>query len=542
MGTASGAWPGAPGRVRGGPVTGRLGHRDREGEARAEADAAALGPDAPTLCLDQALADRESQPAADVARPVSGGGVLAEQLAELVRRDAPALVGDRDRHMQPLALGRDPDGSGFRSVARGVGEQVVEHLHQARPVGHDPGQVGRQVDADGVPPAAADERAAGLVHQRGDLGGLGRDRQRAGVDAPGVEQVADQAVHAVGLLVDDAEELRHLGRADDARGAEHRGGRALDRGQRRAQLVAHHAQELGPHALELSKRLQVLHGDHHRGERAVRAVRVVDRGGVDERRDAAPVGNRERNLLGPHRLGAAQRARERELVERDLAPVGAPAGDDLEQLLGGLAGAAQALDDASGLAVERDQVAGPGIEHHDADRRGLDQGLQAGAGALLGAVGARVGDRRRGLRGEQHQDLLILVGELRAAFLVDQVEIADMRAAMAHRRALEGLRWQTVGREAEAAHVVGHIRQAHRSRKVAEIFKEPRPVGPFHQRAVLLVGQARGDEVLGRARLVDGRDGAVARGGERAGALHHLVEHGLEVETRADAQARRTQR
>ena len=115
-------------------------------------------------------------------------------------------------------------------MARGVGEQVVEHLHQALPVGHDPGQVGRQVDADGVPPAAADERAARLIHQHGDIRRLGRDRQRAGVDAPGVEQVADQAVHAVGLLVDDAEELRHLGRADEARGAERRGGRALDRG------------------------------------------------------------------------------------------------------------------------------------------------------------------------------------------------------------------------------------------------------------------------------------------------------------------------
>ena len=208
----------------------------------------------------------------------------------------------------------------------------------------------------------------GLVHQRGDLGGLGRDRQRAGVDAPGVEQVADQAVDAVGRLVDDAEELRHLGRGDEARGAERRGGRALDRGQWRAQLVAHHAQELGPHALDLPQRRQVLQGDHHRGERVVRAVRVVDRGGVDERRDAAPVRDREHDLLGPHRLGAVQRPRQRQPVECDLAPVGAPAGDDPEQLLGGLAGAAQALDDACGLAVERDQAAGPRIEHDDADR------------------------------------------------------------------------------------------------------------------------------------------------------------------------------
>ena len=35
---------------------------------------------------------------------------------------------------------------------------------------------------------------------------------------------------------------------------------------------------------------------------------------------------------------------------------------------------------------------------------------------------------------------------------------------------------------------------------------------------------------------------AVARAGERAGAFHDLVEHGIEVEARADAQARRAQR
>ena len=123
--------------------------------------------------------------------------------------------------------------------------------------------------------------------------------------------------------------------------------------------MANHAQELGPHALDFLQRRQVLQGDHHRGERVVRAVRVADRGGVDERRDAAPVRDREHDLLGP---------RQRQPVERDLAPVGAPAGDDPEQLLGGLAGAAQVLHDACGLAVERDQGAGPRLEHHDADR------------------------------------------------------------------------------------------------------------------------------------------------------------------------------
>ena len=152
--------------------------------------------------------------------------------------------------------------------------------------------------------------------------------------------------------------------------------------------MADHAEELGALALELLKRGEVLHGDHHRRDRAVLGV---DRRGVDERGHAAPVGDRERNFLGAHRLGAAQRARERELVEGDLAPVGAPVGDDLKQLLSGLAGAAQTLDDAPGLTVERGQAAGADVEHDDADRRGLDQRLEVGPRPLLGAVGARIG-------------------------------------------------------------------------------------------------------------------------------------------------------
>ena len=115
--------------------------------------------------------------------------------------------------------------------------------------------------------------------------------------------------------------------------------------QRHAQLVADHAEKLGALALQLLERREVLHGDHHRGDGAVLGV---DRGGVDQRGHAAPVGDRERDLLGAHRLAAAQRARERELVEGDLAPVGAPVGDDLEQLLRRLAGSAQALDDPPG--------------------------------------------------------------------------------------------------------------------------------------------------------------------------------------------------
>ena len=112
---------------------------------------------------------------------------------------------------------------------------------------------------------------------------------------------------------------------------------------------------------------------------------------------------------------------------------------------------------------------------------------------------------------------------------------------MAHRHALEGLRGQTVGREAERADIGGHVGDAQRSRQVAEELEEPRPVGPFFHVPVLLRGEARGDEVLGDTGLVDGGDGAVARAGERPGALDHFDARSPRSRF-ANAQARRAER
>ena len=168
-----------------------------------------------------------------------------------------------------------------------VGQQIVQHLHDALPVGHHPGEVRRQVDENAVPGAAGEERRPRLVDQRAHLRGLGRDRERAGVDAPRIEQIPDEPAHAIRLLVDDAEELLRFRRTEASRGAEHRRRRALDRSKRGAKLVAHHAEELGPHPVELLDRRQVLQGDHHRFDLAVLGV---DRRRVDERRDATPVG------------------------------------------------------------------------------------------------------------------------------------------------------------------------------------------------------------------------------------------------------------
>ena len=152
------------------------GHREGEGEPGAPAGSGARRPDASAMGLDQPLADGEAE--TRPADPGPGlaarlGGVLAEQMRQALGRDAPPLVGDRDRDMQPVALGRDPDRRGLRRLPRRVRQQVVQHLLDARAVGHDARQVRRQVDQHRVAPAAGEEGGARPVHEKRHLRRLG---------------------------------------------------------------------------------------------------------------------------------------------------------------------------------------------------------------------------------------------------------------------------------------------------------------------------------------------------------------------------------
>ena len=201
-----------------------------------------------------------------------------------------------------------------------------------------------------------------------------------------------------------------------------------------------------------------------------------------------------------------------------------------------MAGRAQAFRDAPCLAVERDQPAAAGIEHHDPDRRRLDQRLEIGPGPLLGAVGARVRDCRGGLRGEQHQDFFVLVGERRGVLLRGEEEVPDMLVAMAHRRREQGLRPHEAGVDAERAHEPRQVGDPERFREVAQVLEHPQALGPLEDQAVLLGGEARSDDFAGPARVVDGGDESVACAGKRASAVHDLAQDGVEIEACADAQ------
>ena len=130
-----------------------------------------------------------------------------------------------------------------------------------RPVGHDQWQVRRKVHLEVALDPGAQEPAPGLVHHVRNVGGSEFNRQRSRLDAGRVQQVADQVMHVVNLLVYDPVELDHHCRVQVRRAIEQGAGGTLDGGQRCAQLVADHAQELGPQPFQVLQGCHVLQGD-----------------------------------------------------------------------------------------------------------------------------------------------------------------------------------------------------------------------------------------------------------------------------------------
>ena len=119
----------------------------------------------PPCASTRPLADGEPQSAPRVTAFTGEARALLEQAGQRLGRHAPPLVGDRDRDVRLLAGRRYPDGRGFRRVPRRVQDEVVQDLHDAPAVRHHAGQVRRQVDENGVPPAAAQERVPRAVHE-----------------------------------------------------------------------------------------------------------------------------------------------------------------------------------------------------------------------------------------------------------------------------------------------------------------------------------------------------------------------------------------
>ena len=178
---------------------------------------------------------------------------LVEDPLELVRGDAPADVADVHRRV-PVRDGEpDVDRAAGGGVLQRVAHQVAEHLHDAHRVAADVHRLRGQLELD--PLAVRAEVAARAGDERHEVGGahlhLRRRSAFGGGDARREQQVLDEPGQVLGAAADDLEALGPLLRAHRVAAAAQQVGVALDRRDRRAQLVRHGGDEVGLQPLDL---------------------------------------------------------------------------------------------------------------------------------------------------------------------------------------------------------------------------------------------------------------------------------------------------
>ena len=409
--------------------------------------------------------------------------------------------------MGVLQRGGDGDGGPFARVGRGVGQQVVQDLRDPPPVGPHQRQARSGVDVDAVPVPAAEEGTLGQVDDRRQVGRLGGHRQGSSLDAGHVQQVVDQVSHVVGLVLDEAEELADFGRIQRHRRVPHRGRGALDRCERRPELVAHHRQELAPQPLEILQRRHVLQRGHHRHQLAVLGA---DRRGVDQGGHGGAVTALDHQFLSLHGLAVADRPHHRQLVVGDLGSVQAPAGEPPHILRRVACLRRRRADDASRLAVGHHHRARTDVHHQHPHRRRVDQSLEVGLGPLLIAVAAGVGDRHRRLCGEHRQGLLVLLGEHRVVVLLTDEDRSHMAVPHLDLGRQERPYVGPEPREALRLQMGHEVRGPQRLAGVSQVREQlPAPVVAHHF-LLLSGGQSRQHQVLQPSGIVKGGDRAVA--------------------------------
>ena len=180
------------------------------------------------------------------------------------------MIGGQDTSRNFAELGRGKRGRGRQGRIWAWLERAMMRAVRGVAKAH-PGKV--DLHRLKAPPAL--KHAPDLVHEGRGVAGLGVNREHARMDVTGIEGVAYKPSHAVHLFVDDPEELPRLGRIETRSRPKRCRGRALDRDERCAELLAHHPEERRAPALEPFERGQILHRDDHRHDFA---VPVMDRG------------------------------------------------------------------------------------------------------------------------------------------------------------------------------------------------------------------------------------------------------------------------
>jgi len=230
-------------------------------------------------------------------------------------------------------------------------------------------------------------------------------------------------------------------------------------------------------------------------------------------------------------------------ADRALGHAGACRDDEVGAL-------AQQDHEAAGFD-ERAAALGDELEHllelhlgadGDGDRA---RGLQAPPGLLElvaarrdGVIQARVLDRDRRPGREDHGRLLVDGVELAAALLLGQVEVAPHLPAHDRGYAEEARHRRMARREAIGLRVLADVRETQRPRTVDEHAEDATPARQVADRAMRLGVHPARDEALELAAIViKDPECGVARAGDLARRLEHLVEHGFGVHLRQQAPA-----
>src|SRR5262245_43466826 len=181
----------------------------------------------------------ESQTSGSRRLGIGHAHVLFEDARQLLRRNADTLV--LYRHLDHAGIIRRPPGGNVDPpalwrVLHRIGQEILHHAVQCvgiRVDGH-PGPAGRPAEA--VIVMLGGEELDVALHQRVEIDGLGAELERtAGLDAREVEQLSHDPAQRARLGVEVHQtSARRLRRE---RGAKEQLTEALQRGQRRTQLV-----------------------------------------------------------------------------------------------------------------------------------------------------------------------------------------------------------------------------------------------------------------------------------------------------------------
>src|SRR3989442_10687012 len=232
------------------------GQRQREKE-RDAALGQVLGPDAPAVRLDDALADREAETGAPAAVGLPAVKLL-EDLVLLPARQPRAAVGDL-RGDGAVRRGRDDSD---RTLGRGVLDRVVEEVHEdlldEHVVDRHQRQIGRDVRRDAPVreslAEATQRRTDHLLERMPFLAEL----ERAGLEPCHLEQVLDEAVQPFRLLAYRFQEFLLRSIVESGSFVQDRADRPGDRRERCSEVVRDRAEQGVPQALAFDPDLGLL--------------------------------------------------------------------------------------------------------------------------------------------------------------------------------------------------------------------------------------------------------------------------------------------